>query len=131
MDSNVETEQSGPLVSDVFDSVNSFKNWQIELIVDKDIDSSITHDEVETVKRLLNAAQANIEAKHTVIHKHYRIQGKKEKSGNTSAFHELIDISQKPWVEMLMTIQGVSEIKALGIVVEYPSLSHLMEAYRN
>ena len=29
-----------------------------------------------------------------------------------------------------MTIQGVSEIKALGIVVEYSSLSHLMEAYR-
>ena len=43
-------------VNEVFSSVNCFKNWQIELIIEKDIDNSITHDENETVKRLTNAA---------------------------------------------------------------------------
>lgn len=54
----------------------------------------------------------------------------RSRAGNCAHYSEIADESMKTWVEMLMTIPGMSEVKALGVVNEYRSLPSLMERYR-
>ena len=123
IESDEELEDSAP-------EIESFEDFELTLM------SLMGHTQWEyelsqTPQETLSLIQKTISI---VVYSKYKAEaGEFDVRGQThsseASYFGVNDVYSLMWIDMLMSISGVSEMKALAIFNEYPTLKRLMEAY--
>jgi len=110
---------------ELFKNKEEFDEFLMELNLNSDLDYKMTDSKEESIKFLENCIVSVIDSKYKGALGFFDT-----KSGShteLSIFAGFEDIYSHMFIEMLMTIPGISEEKAIAVLKKYPTVKSLME----
>lgn len=114
-----------------FSSYDEFHQWLLEISIDHNIDHKFTDSDIDIASYFLTLCKSHIHSRQTVISGEYETSWVKMKATHKCDMNGLQNEFSKIWVEILVTIPGLSEDKAIVIVKKYPTIKSLIDEYSN
>jgi hypothetical protein len=103
-----------------------FHEWLLEINIDRNIDPKLTEVDSHATAYLINLCRSHIQGRETFVNGEYENTWTRMKATHKCDIAGITNEYSKMWIEMLMTIPGVSEEKAIVVVSKYPSIKNLM-----
>ena len=115
----------------VFKERDGLEDWLIGLMIDKALDHQKTEDTKESLSLIINTLIATLQSKYKVVDPYDTFQTKASTISQTPMSMMICDNPLKSALaSYLIKIPGISQDRALAIVVQYNNLKELMKAYR-
>lgn len=100
-------------------------DWIFHLTLDLFYDVYETKNSKESLEYLLNCTKIVADSKNKKQLNNYDNKGQTSSSLSTD-FGNIKDDLTLDWINMLLTISGITEYKAIAIVKKYPTITSLM-----